>query len=256
MARKKRSTSATAARPTGSRKPQTTTRPAPPVGLIIAVCVIALAVVVALFFAFRGEDDTPLTAEGSANSTASGGGVVVSEPDGAAEVVVYADYLCGACAIFEPVGGAALLDAAAQEEIALRVVTLSFVRGGEDGDSTRAANAGQCADDQGVFPAYHHLLYDWSDEQLAQGSGPSWTDDQLIALGTDAGVPQDARADFATCVEEVSYLEYVQDMQTQARRDGVTSTPSVLIDGTALSDDQIRDLQNQSGALQRILSGN
>lgn len=253
--KKKRAPAATRKPATGSRKPQATTKPAPPVGLIIGVCLLALVVVVLLIvFVLGGDDDEPLVAAGSENSTTEGGGVQVSDPSGVPEVTLYVDYSCPGCAAFEPVGGAALLDAADRDEIALRVVTMSFLGEAPDGDSALAANAAQCADDQGAFVPYHEALFAWTDQQLADGDSPGRSTDQLIALGDDAGVPD--TDEFAACVGDATYMDYVEDMQTQSHRDGVGGTPGVYLDGEELSSDQLGELATDPEALQRLLTAN
>lgn len=252
-----RAKAASPQRQTGSRKPQATTAPAPPVGLIIGVVLTGLVVVLVLvFFVFRDSDDDPLVATGSQNSLAEGGGVVVADGAEVPAVTLYVDYSCPGCAWFEPVGGAALFDAAEQEQIDLTVVTMSFLGPAPDGNSALAANAAQCADDQGVFREYHDLLFAWTPEQIEDRSAPERGTDELIALAPEAGVPEAGQQDFAACVNDGAYLEYVQDMQTQSERDDVGGTPRVYLDGAELGEDQIEQLATDEGALQTILGQN
>lgn len=246
---------AATSRTSGSKPKAAGTAPAPPVGLIIGVCLTAVAIVVVLIiFVFGGGEDEPLVAQGSASSLPAGAGVVVTEGEDLPQVIVQADYSCGGCYVFEPVGGAAILAAAEADEIALTIRQLSFVDSGREGGSALAANAAQCSDDQGVFPEYHHLLYDWGGEDRA----PERTDEQLLGLAVRAGLAEGSAEyqEFAQCVADGSYLDYVQDQQELASRENRVSTPQVYINGNELSAAERDELASVSGALDRLLAEN
>lgn len=216
--------------------------------LIAAVVLVAVALLgLAVYLLFLREE-APLTAQGSPSSLAEGGGVVVSEVDDVPQVHLYADYQCVYCAQLELTSGDDILEAAAQGRIALTVTTMSFLDGRSDTEvSSRAANAAQCADEQGAFAAYYPLPFEWDPSQ----SAPQWTDAQLIEMGTVAGVADSAA--FAACVNEGRYLPYVSDQQERSQRDGVDGTPTVIVDGTPLGEDDLIRLLAEPGSAAEVL---
>jgi protein-disulfide isomerase len=101
-----------------------------------------------------------------------------------------------------------------------------------DDYSTRALNAAAVVADTAGTEAYqrfHDLLFA---HQPAEG-GSGLTDDQLIdyagqAGATDPGVAVDVR--------DLVFGEWVKGAEEQASKDGVTGTPTVLVDGEKLTD--------------------
>jgi hypothetical protein len=55
-------------------------------------------------------------------------------------------------------------------------------------------------------------------------------DDRLIALGRQAG----AGDDFARCVRDGRYAGWTRSVTDAASRAGITGTPTVLVNGTAV----------------------
>jgi protein-disulfide isomerase len=222
-------------------------RSGPPVGLIGAVTVALVAVVaIVVYLAVRGS--AGLEAAGSANTLPEGGGVVVSDTADVPQVHLYEDFQCPWCGVLERSAGADLDAAAADGRIGLTVTVMSFLDSNLGNDSsTRAANAALCADDQGAFAAYRQQVFANQPEQ----EGTGWTDDQLVGFAEAAGVA-DMEA-FGSCVESGTHDDYVTDMQERANQDGISGTPRLLIDGEAVTDDEMRALMNQPGALDQVL---
>ena len=112
-------------------------------------------------------------------------------------------------------------------------------------ESVWAAEAAECAGDQGRFWDYHDLLFQ---RQAGENSG-AFSKDNLERFA--AGLGLDGQA-FNACLDSDRYLARVQ-AETQAGRDkGVTSTPTLFVNGTkqvgAPSFQQLRALVEAAAA--------
>ena len=87
----------------------------------------------------------------------------------------------------------------------------------------KAAEAGQCAREQGKFWEYHDRLF--ANQQALEA-------EFLKKYAADTGL--DA-AKFAACLDSAKYAERVQGQMTVGMALGVSSTPSVFVNGRLLS---------------------
>ncbi len=224
----------------------------PPIGLIGAVTAFLVAVVAVLvYLAVRG-DAEGTGAAGGANTLPEGGGIVVNPdaPADATTVHVYEDFQCPFCGVLARSIGEDLTAQAQAGEIALTHTLMSFLDGNLGNDtSSRAANAAVCASDQGVFSPWHAAAYAAQPEE-----GAGWTDDDLVGFAEQVGLAGEELSTFETCVADGTYLDYVEGMQEAANRDGVTSTPTVVVNGERLSPQELSLLQNDPSALQDVLA--
>jgi protein-disulfide isomerase len=139
---------------------------------------------------------------------------------------IYEDFQCPVCAALEHNVGAAVAQMAADGDVLVVYHIMSFLDINLSNDSsTRAANAAGCAQDQGVFEAYHDQVFA---NQPAEGVG--YTDDQLITFGANAGV-SDMTA-FRDCVTSETYADWVAQVERRAEDDQIHGTPTLLINGT------------------------
>ncbi len=88
--------------------------------------------------------------------------------------------------------------------------------------ATLAAEAGECADEQGKFWAYHDRLY------LTQGV---FTEEVLIELARQTNL--DTRA-FTQCLKSGRYTEEVKNDLEEGASVGVIGTPTFFLDGHAI----------------------
>jgi protein-disulfide isomerase len=211
--------------------------------LFVVGGVLAVAVVVGLVVLLtRG---TGAAVEPTYTATADG--AVVTAGSGAVVVDVYEDYLCPQCERFESRYGDELTTALNEGRIAVRYHSIAILDRLTEpaGYSTRAANAALCSVPAGIFPQYHHRLFD---EQPAEG-GAGLTDEQLIGFGTELGAP----ADFADCVRDGTHADAVA-AETEASTDdpalqteGRFGTPTVAIGGRKVDLNDTSWLQNAIG---------
>jgi protein-disulfide isomerase len=104
--------------------------------------------------------------------------------------------------------------------------------------SPKAAEAGQCAFDQGKFWQYHDLLY-----QRAPALSVSDLKSYAAELGLDTGR-------FNQCLDSGEKAAIVQKSEADARQRGFTATPDFLLNGEAIiGPPSFADLQTRINAI-------
>jgi protein-disulfide isomerase len=96
-------------------------------------------------------------------------------------------------------------------------------------ESTRAAEAAECAGEQGGFEEYSELLL--ANQQSNRNAG-GFADAKLVALARFEGLDEVA---FETCLLEGRYVSNVEQDIAAADELGVRGTPSVFINGEFIS---------------------
>jgi len=158
------------------------------------------------------------------------GVVVVGEADAKVTIDAYEDFLCPGCRAFETYYGKQLDKQLSAGTIKVRYHLLPMLNDKSDpaGYSMDAANAGLCAADAGMFPAYHLSLFRAQPAEDARG----WDTAQLTELGTDLGVTD---PEFAECVAGDRHDSLVTanfDQVLTAKyleRDGGFGTPTIAV---------------------------
>jgi protein-disulfide isomerase len=194
--------------------------------LAAAIGVVVLAGVIGIAVQSSRKESKPVIVP--AHATGPDNGIVVGRSDAPVTVEFYEDFQCPACEALETSTGSTinkLIDAGKMKAV---YHMMSFI----GPDSVRAANAGAAAADAGKFKAYHDVLYA---NQPAENSG-GFTNDRLIELGKRAGLTSTA---FADAVRSGKYDGFVAKVGDTASKRGVTSTPTVLLNGTQLQGDQL-----------------
>jgi protein-disulfide isomerase len=182
-------------------------------GLIAGMVVVAVVVIVLVVSLTRGRSPAPTPAELAGQSLGSADAPVV--------VVEYADYQCPYCRQFyEGPEQQLVTDYVDTDQVRLVFRNLAFI--GQE--SIRAAEAAECAGDQDQFWAYHDLLFQ---KQGAENSGvysQANLEQYAASLGLDT-------TQFHQCLSSGRYLSLVQQQSAEAQRMGVSSTPTLLVDG-------------------------
>jgi protein-disulfide isomerase len=142
-------------------------------------------------------------------------------------VDIYEDFQCPICKTLEDNVGPALQQLIDSGDVKVVYHIMSFLDNNLGNDSsTRTANAAGCAQDQGVFPAYHAEVF--ANQPAVEGDG--YTDEQLLTFGETAGVEDMDR--FRACVSEETFAGWVTQVERRAEDDQISGTPTVLVDGT------------------------
>ena len=192
------------------------------IGLVLLVVVgIGLAVILT-------RKTTAVTAGARPAGVQADGGI----PTGTATkpvVELYEDFQCPVCKQYEDAIGSDVRAAAANGKAKVVYHVLQFLDGNLNNDSSsRAANAAGCAQDQGVFVAFHDEVF--KNQPATEGAG--YTDDQLIAFGKTAAVPDQTK--FTACVKNQTFKDWATSVQAEGNARPVTGTPTFFVDGTKI----------------------
>lgn len=167
----------------------------------------------------------PVGSDGTAGSTSGADAVTVA---------VYFDYLCPFCANFEEANAATLDAMASAGDVTVEYYPISILDRLSAGTeySTRAAQAvAYVADaDPAHFLAFHEALFA---AQPAENSA-GLTDAEIAALAVTAGVPQAVADQIAA--DGGKFTTWVAATTAQGQLDGVTGTPTVMINGAKTPD--------------------
>ena len=212
MASKKRKTTSSRSRRSRGRQKRSFVQR---YGLLIGVVVVAVVAVVvfaSLDRAGTGQDGAP--DDGSLDKS-------LGEADAPIVVAEYADFQCPFCKDFADGPGRLL-----QEEYVstgqVRFVYRHFAFIGDE--STWAAEASDCADEQGRFWEYHDRLFE---EQGAENSG-AFSRDNLKAFAADLGLDTEQ---FNECLDSGDFRSEVRQEYGEGQRLGVQGTPTLFVDG-------------------------
>lgn len=100
-----------------------------------------------------------------------------------------------------------------------------MIDGNKIGESHWAAEAAECANEQGKFWEYHDKLFAvWRGENVG-----TYTKANLKKYAAD--LQNLDTATFNQCVDSDKYASLVQDQMTEALQLGLPGTPSFLLDG-------------------------
>ncbi|MYE55415.1 MAG: thioredoxin domain-containing protein [Chloroflexi bacterium] len=126
----------------------------------------------------------------------------------------------------------------------VRLVYRHFAFLGEE--SVWAAEASECAAEQGKFWEYHDILYEnWVGTNVG-----AYAYNNLIGF---ADILQLDVGQFGTCMDERKYLDRVRGDSEFAEDNGVTSTPTVFINGQHVRGNDYGTFRD---AIEAALAGN
>jgi protein-disulfide isomerase len=189
------------------------------------VIVVVVAIGIAVWASNRTTTDTAAAAPAGVDAD-------LGIPVGTATspvVDIYEDFQCPICKVLEDNVGATFLELADNGQARVVYHIMSFLDVNLSNDSsTRAANAAGCAQDQGVFPAYHREVF--ANQPANEGDG--YTDEQLITFGESAGVPD--MAAFEACVTNLTYADWVANVERLGEDAQISGTPTILLNGNRL----------------------
>ncbi|MEV5874911.1 thioredoxin domain-containing protein [Streptomyces sp. NPDC052101] len=201
------------------------------------VCVLGLAAVIGVLAANagknKGEKAGPVVAPSGAQGKDSLA-IPVGKDGARSTLTVWEDLRCPACQAFEVAYRPTLHELADSGKLRIEYHLVRLIDGNLRGTgSLRAANAAACAQDAGKFRDYHDVLY---------ANQPKETDDayssnaKLIELaGKVGGLDTPA---FQKCVNDGTHDSWVNKSQKAFQSGGFTGTPTVLLGGKNIYQDQ------------------
>ncbi len=178
-------------------------------------------------------------------------GLALGAEDAPVTVEVFEDFQCPRCAEFatqvEPQIVENYVPNGQVRFIFRHFPVLDDLSGSRESD--QAANASMCAMEQGKFWEYHDFVYaNWDGEN--QGA---YRDARLIAFAEAAGLDMDQ---FNQCFEENRYRAEIEADLNRGRSMGVQGTPSVYVNGEAISPGFVPTYQAVQEAIERYLGQN
>ena len=217
------------------------TRPAPPAwrsptALVTIGAVVIGILVLAVVVAFTGSTggSTPASAASIiAPPTTIPAGLendrTLGRADAPVTVDVWTDFQCPYCGAFtREIEPQLIHDFVVPGTVKLVAHDLSFIGAGHTPDeSNDAAVAARCAARQGRFWEYDNYLF-WN--QLGENVG-SFTPARLLAIASAVGLDTTT---FTSCVADPSVLAAVTADTAAGTAKGVTSTPTLFVNGTKL----------------------
>jgi|BarGraNGADG00212_1021973.scaffolds.fasta_scaffold04381_7 protein-disulfide isomerase len=223
-------------RPDASKKiARATPNSGPNVVLIGAVVAVVLVLAVVVAIVIGNNSNSGASASGSAVPAGvvggTGGGILVDPAAANAKVPtldVYVDFQCSNCGGFEKASGPTLATMAKAGQIKYVVHMMSFLDSTLGNDSSaRSANAAACASDAGKFGEYHSAVF--AAQPIKEGEG--YTDAQLTEFAKTAGITGPAFTTWQKCTSSGQHNSYISDVATTSGKAGVTSTPTVRLNG-------------------------
>ncbi|HEV7727028.1 MAG TPA: thioredoxin domain-containing protein [Modestobacter sp.] len=202
------------------------------VGAVVAAVLLVVAVVVVIAVQ-TSRTSTSASAAVPPNTVDGGTVVVVGSADAPVTVDLYEDFQCPNCKAFEDAAGSTLAQLVAAGTVQVHHHGMAFLdTHANDNYSTRALNAAAVvvgAAGTDAFQTFSDLLFANQPDE----SGSGLTDDQLIAYAAQAGA---GGAEVEQQIRDLHYGDWVTTVTDQASKNGVTGTPTVLVDGTTLDD--------------------
>jgi protein-disulfide isomerase len=187
----------------------------------LVIGMVVLVVAVGAIFSVLGNKENTSAALPSSVSKADGYGIVFNgDLTGVPVIDVWEDFQCPVCARFEQTNSDYLEKIIEEKKAKVVFHTLSFL----GPESALSANAAACASDENKFLGFHKAFYA---NQPAENSG-AITVDYLVSLGESLGITSDK---FKSCVANLDYKEWVNNVAASGSEKNINSTPTVLVNG-------------------------
>ena len=198
--------------------------------LIVGTVAAVLVLVVVVGLVIQGQRDTTGDVATAPAGASDSYGLVLGDDGAPHDVVIYEDFLCPICAEFEGLTNDGLSEAVEAGQARVEYRPVDFLS--RFGDySLPAANAfAVVLDAAGPEAAkeFHDALFA---EQPSE-SGPFPEDSWLVEKAVEAGADESA---VKSGIEDLAFEQWVENATEQASKDGVNSTPTVMLDGEPVS---------------------
>ncbi|NUR07587.1 MAG: thioredoxin domain-containing protein [Nocardioidaceae bacterium] len=212
--------------------------------LVVGAVVIAVLVIVGVIATVVSsqKDTSGQSGAAPAGAVANGYAVPAGPATAKTTITVYEDFMCPFCGQFEAATRSTVQKGIADGSVQMQYHVLNFLDGSSTSEySTRSANAlAVVLDTSGpeVAKKFHDLLFENQPEEGSAGL----SDGKLLDLAVQAGAP---RAKVSQGISDRRFDQWVDNVTDRASKDGVTGTPTVLINGKKLESTSVADLAAQ-----------
>lgn len=183
----------------------------------------ALAVVAVAVLIYVGNASTAPAAVTTVPPNITQNGHTRGDANAPVTIEEWADFQCPACGIFARQTEPQLLATyVAKGQVKIVFHHFAFL----GAESNWAAEAAECAGEQGKFFEFHDKLYA---SQAGENRG-TFSKDNLKKMGADLGLGPG----FAACVDSGKYAQTVRDEQKVGQGKGVSKTPTLYVNGRKL----------------------
>ena len=168
---------------------------------------------------------------------------------------LWEDFQCPACARFEEASGAAIQALIDEGKVRVEYRPTIFLDGnllssntaaGNPNSSQRATMAFGCAVDAGAEENFHAGVF--SSQPVEEGTG--FSNDTLISIAEASGITGDALTTFTDCLTSEKYAGWVANSYAAFDSEGVSSTPTGLLNGTELAGEVLFDPAQLTAAIE------
>jgi protein-disulfide isomerase len=177
-------------------------------------------------------------------------GTAMGDPNAPVRLDVFEDFQCPACQYFALVISKQVMnELVASGKVYYVFHQYPFI---DDYAATResdqSANASLCAAEQGRFWDYHDMLYtNWKGENIGY-----LTDELLMDFAK--ALKLDMKA-FKACFTENRYKAQIEADLADAKKMGVSGTPSVFVNGKLITPGKVPTFEDIKAAVDAALSG-
>jgi protein-disulfide isomerase len=169
-----------------------------------------------------------------ASAIGPNGGVLVGDPNAPVTITEFGDFQCPVCRELQQLWEPTLAQLIQQGKVKFEFVGLQFLDQGTT-ESLRSAAAGVCAADANKFLDFYNALY--NGQSRTENSG-FLTNAQLEKFARSAGIEDPT---FSKCVSSGRYVGWVGKNTDSTTQRGITTTPTVLINGKPISNSVAAD---------------
>ena len=168
---------------------------------------------------------------------------------------LWEDFQCPACARFEEASGAAIQALIDEGKVRVEYRPTIFLDGnllssntaaGNPNSSQRATMAFGCAVDACAEENFHAGVF--SSQPAEEGTG--FSNDTLISISEASGITGDALTTFTDCLTSEKYAGWVANSYAAFDSEGVSSTPTGLLNGTELAGEVLFDPAQLTAAIE------
>lgn len=214
------------------------------IAIISAAAVAIVAIVAAVFFIVRdGNKKADVVAPEGFEKTSTivigqGEGNVPTvgvKNEGAPTVDLYSDYLCTHCNDLEKRYGNQLFNLAAEGKITLNLHPVSIL-GYSFSAAATAADYYVAHEAPGKYALYRATVLSDVTEPVFANKGGEPKVDVLYDVAKKVGLSDDVIAGMKDILSKNTYANYVKSLTEQFSKDGLTGTPTVIVNGTKLDD--------------------